>query len=308
MPSSPSARTRSKVLNVISIDDRHRRLRAGSRCKAAISAQIGKGEIFAIVGDSGSGKSTLLKTMVGLLPRGATCSAALVFHARRAAVRRPVPERRAVDLDERARERDAADGPAGLLAASGAPRARAVQARAGRARGRRRPLPGEPERRHAQARGARARARARPARALSRRAFGGTRPAAVAPARRARRSACATGSASRSCWSRTSSRASTASPTACFSSTARRTGRWRSASRPSSRARPKARKVREFLSRADAMTKAERDAHRHVRPRRGCADRRGRAVLRRRRAARDSASRGELFRRLGRRDCAWARR
>ncbi|MGB8436079.1 MAG: ATP-binding cassette domain-containing protein [Burkholderiales bacterium] len=36
--------------------------------QSGISADIGKGEIFAIVGDSGSGKSTLLKTMVGLLP------------------------------------------------------------------------------------------------------------------------------------------------------------------------------------------------------------------------------------------------
>ena len=35
--------------------------------QSAISAQIGNGEIFAIVGDSGSGKSTLLKTMIGLI-------------------------------------------------------------------------------------------------------------------------------------------------------------------------------------------------------------------------------------------------
>jgi phospholipid/cholesterol/gamma-HCH transport system ATP-binding protein len=35
--------------------------------QAGISADIGKGEIFAVVGDSGSGKSTLMKTMAGLL-------------------------------------------------------------------------------------------------------------------------------------------------------------------------------------------------------------------------------------------------
>ena len=34
----------------------------------AISARIGRGEIFAVVGDSGSGKSTLLRTMIGLMP------------------------------------------------------------------------------------------------------------------------------------------------------------------------------------------------------------------------------------------------
>jgi phospholipid/cholesterol/gamma-HCH transport system ATP-binding protein len=36
--------------------------------QSAVSAQIGDGEIFAIVGDSGSGKSTLLRTMIGLMP------------------------------------------------------------------------------------------------------------------------------------------------------------------------------------------------------------------------------------------------
>lgn len=36
--------------------------------QSAVSAQIGEGEIFAIVGDSGSGKSTLLRTMIGLMP------------------------------------------------------------------------------------------------------------------------------------------------------------------------------------------------------------------------------------------------
>jgi phospholipid/cholesterol/gamma-HCH transport system ATP-binding protein len=40
----------------------------GRAVQSGISAHIGNGEIFAIVGDSGSGKSTLLKTMVGLLP------------------------------------------------------------------------------------------------------------------------------------------------------------------------------------------------------------------------------------------------
>jgi phospholipid/cholesterol/gamma-HCH transport system ATP-binding protein len=46
---------------------------AGAPVQRGISAEIGRGEIFAIVGDSGSGKSTLLKTMIGLLPpcRGA---------------------------------------------------------------------------------------------------------------------------------------------------------------------------------------------------------------------------------------------
>jgi len=36
--------------------------------QSGISARIGNGEIFAIVGDSGSGKSTLMKTMAGLIP------------------------------------------------------------------------------------------------------------------------------------------------------------------------------------------------------------------------------------------------
>ena len=36
--------------------------------QSAVSAQIGEGEIFAIVGDSGSGKSTLLRAMIGLMP------------------------------------------------------------------------------------------------------------------------------------------------------------------------------------------------------------------------------------------------
>ena len=36
--------------------------------QSGINARIGRGEIFAIVGDSGSGKSTLLRTMIGLLP------------------------------------------------------------------------------------------------------------------------------------------------------------------------------------------------------------------------------------------------
>jgi phospholipid/cholesterol/gamma-HCH transport system ATP-binding protein len=40
----------------------------GRMVQSGISADIGRGEIFAIAGDSGSGKSTLLKTMVGLLP------------------------------------------------------------------------------------------------------------------------------------------------------------------------------------------------------------------------------------------------
>jgi phospholipid/cholesterol/gamma-HCH transport system ATP-binding protein len=35
--------------------------------QTGICAQIGEGEIFAIVGDSGSGKSTLLRTMIGLM-------------------------------------------------------------------------------------------------------------------------------------------------------------------------------------------------------------------------------------------------
>ena len=39
--------------------------------QSGIRAQIGKGEIFAVVGDSGSGKSTLLRTMIGLMaPQG----------------------------------------------------------------------------------------------------------------------------------------------------------------------------------------------------------------------------------------------
>jgi phospholipid/cholesterol/gamma-HCH transport system ATP-binding protein len=40
---------------------------AGRPVQSGISADIGVGEIFAIVGDSGSGKSTLLKSMVGLI-------------------------------------------------------------------------------------------------------------------------------------------------------------------------------------------------------------------------------------------------
>jgi phospholipid/cholesterol/gamma-HCH transport system ATP-binding protein len=39
----------------------------GQAVQSGISVDIGKAEIFAIVGDSGSGKSTLLKTMAGLL-------------------------------------------------------------------------------------------------------------------------------------------------------------------------------------------------------------------------------------------------
>jgi len=40
----------------------------GAPVQSGISAEIERGEIFAVVGDSGSGKSTLLKTMIGLLP------------------------------------------------------------------------------------------------------------------------------------------------------------------------------------------------------------------------------------------------
>jgi phospholipid/cholesterol/gamma-HCH transport system ATP-binding protein len=39
----------------------------GQAVQSGISVDIGKAEIFALVGDSGSGKSTLLKTMAGLL-------------------------------------------------------------------------------------------------------------------------------------------------------------------------------------------------------------------------------------------------
>jgi phospholipid/cholesterol/gamma-HCH transport system ATP-binding protein len=45
--------------------------------QSAISAHIGTGEIFAVVGDSGSGKSTLLRTMIGLMPPQA---GRVVFH------------------------------------------------------------------------------------------------------------------------------------------------------------------------------------------------------------------------------------
>ena len=41
--------------------------------QSGISAEIRRGEIFAIVGDSGSGKSTLLKTMIGLMPAQDGC-------------------------------------------------------------------------------------------------------------------------------------------------------------------------------------------------------------------------------------------
>jgi len=41
---------------------------AGREVQAGVSVTIGRGEIFAIVGDSGSGKSTLMKTILGLLP------------------------------------------------------------------------------------------------------------------------------------------------------------------------------------------------------------------------------------------------
>jgi|KBSSwiStaDraftv2_1062776.scaffolds.fasta_scaffold77847_3 phospholipid/cholesterol/gamma-HCH transport system ATP-binding protein len=40
----------------------------GAPMQSGIRAEIGRGEIFAVVGDSGSGKSTLLKTMIGLIP------------------------------------------------------------------------------------------------------------------------------------------------------------------------------------------------------------------------------------------------
>jgi len=36
--------------------------------QSRVSARVGEGEIFAIVGDSGSGKSTLLRSMIGLMP------------------------------------------------------------------------------------------------------------------------------------------------------------------------------------------------------------------------------------------------
>lgn len=36
--------------------------------QSGIRAEIGRGEIFAVVGDSGSGKSTLLRTLIGLMP------------------------------------------------------------------------------------------------------------------------------------------------------------------------------------------------------------------------------------------------
>jgi phospholipid/cholesterol/gamma-HCH transport system ATP-binding protein len=36
--------------------------------QSGIRAEIGHGEIFAVVGDSGSGKSTLLRTLIGLMP------------------------------------------------------------------------------------------------------------------------------------------------------------------------------------------------------------------------------------------------
>ena len=247
--------------------------------QTAISAQIGEGEIFAVVGDSGSGKSTLLRTMIGLMaPQGQPRRV-----PRRVVLRGAVPERGAVDLHERARERDAADGPPGRPAASGATRARAVQARIGGARGRRRPLPGEPER-HAQA------CRARAALALDPSVLFLDEPRPDST--RSRRagstsssSACATGSASRWCSSRMSWKASTASPIACCSSTARPTGRWRSAPRPT-RALGRKRQGAGLPFRRGTPWPAERDAHRRVRPWRHGARRRRSVVLRRRRVAR----------------------
>jgi phospholipid/cholesterol/gamma-HCH transport system ATP-binding protein len=69
-------RQRAEGLNMISIED----LTVGygpHPVQTGISAQIGEGEIFAIVGDSGSGKSTLLRTMIGLMPAR---SGRVVFH------------------------------------------------------------------------------------------------------------------------------------------------------------------------------------------------------------------------------------
>jgi len=69
-------RERAEGLNMISIEDLT--LGYGPRpVQSGISAQIGEGEIFAIVGDSGSGKSTLLRTMIGLM---APQSGRVVFH------------------------------------------------------------------------------------------------------------------------------------------------------------------------------------------------------------------------------------
>ena len=79
---------------------------------------VRRGDIFVIMGGSGCGKSTLLRHMIGLIEpaQGEVFYGEQSFTARRgraapanaAALRRALPERRAVELDDAGRERRAA--------------------------------------------------------------------------------------------------------------------------------------------------------------------------------------------------------
>ena len=137
-------------------------------------------QISMILGPSGTGKSVCIKHMVGLLypGRGRRARARRVRagHGRRGAVRdaqevrRPVPGRRALRLDERVRQHGVPASPAHRQGRGRDPRDRGPAARRGRPGGRRRQDAERALGRDAQARRLRARARARPGHRALRRA------------------------------------------------------------------------------------------------------------------------------------------
>jgi len=264
--------------------------------QSAISARIGDGEIFAVVGDSGSGKSTLLRTMIGLMPpqsgrvvfQGAS-SFGVLFQNGALWTSMSVLENVMLPMDLQG----------DLPRAARRALARFKLALVG--------LAGDEDRYPASLSGGmRKRAGLARALALDPSVLFLDEPSAGLDPLASRRLdelvlSLRDGLGITVVLVTHELESLYRIAIACCSSTARPTGQRRSACRPSLRARPKARRCVNSC-REVRHDPAERHADWHVRPWSGCAGRRGRAVLRRRHAAGTALYRGELFRRLGRRN------